>query len=130
MENDSCGKQGCPICESGKARLKQCIKTTQGYIIRCTKCRDGNIISLYHGETSCTLHSRLIEHTRGQNNKQDDNLLCKHDETIHHGVKQKCSFEPQRFFLEPLTRQVHEGFRINRTLKDTTCGPMNLRSEF
>ena len=75
MENDRCGKQGCPICESGKARLKQCIKTTQGCIIRCTKCRDNNIISLYHGETSCTLYNRLTEHTRGQENKQDDNLL-------------------------------------------------------
>ena len=97
---------------------------------RCRICRDDNIISVYHGETSRTLYSRLIEHTRSQENKQDDNPLFKHDETIHHGVKQKYSFEPQRFFLDRLTRQVHEGVRINRTLKDTTCRLMNSRSEF
>ena len=77
-----------------------------------------------HEETSRTLYSRLIKHTQGQENKQDDNPLFKH------GVKQKYSFKPQRFFLDPLTRQVHEGVRINKTLKDTTCRLMNSRSEF
>ena len=76
METDKCEKQGCPVCISGKRKNKQCLKTTQGgtgYTITCKKCINNNIVSVYHGETSRTLYSRLVEQARGHNNKQEEN---------------------------------------------------------
>ena len=60
---------------------------------------------------------------------QEENPLFKHDETAHDGEKQECVYEPQRSFRDPLTRQVHEGVRINRSLKDPTCSIMSTKSE-
>ena len=76
METDICEKQDCPVCISDEGKNKQCLKTTQGgagYTITCKKCRSDNIVSVYHGETSRTLYSRLVEHARGHNNKQKEN---------------------------------------------------------
>ena len=79
------------MCISGKRKNKQCLKTIQGgtgCTITCKKCRSDNVVSLYHGETSRTLYSRLVEHARGHNNKQEENALFKRDETVH-GLKGK-----------------------------------------
>ena len=110
-----------------------CLKTTQGvagYTITCKKCRSDNIVSAYQGETSRTLYSRLVEHVRGHNNKQEENPLFKHDESVHEGERQEYVYKPERFFWNPLTRQIHEEVRINKSLKDTNCKLMNFKSVF
>ena len=133
METDKCEKQDCPVCISVEGKNKQCLKTTQGgagYTITCTNCRSDNILSVYHGETSRTLYSSLVEHARGHNNKQEENPLFKHDENVHEGERQEYVYKAERFFRDPLTRQIHEGVRINKSLEDTNCKLMNSKSEF
>ena len=46
-------------------------------------------------------------------------------------MKVVYSFEPTRFFRDPLARQVNEGVRINDSLAEgTLCALMNSRAEF
>ena len=62
--------------------------------------------------------------------RRKENPLFKHDETTHEEEKQEYAYEAQRCFWDPLTRPVHEGVRINRSLRDTTCRIMNSKPEF
>jgi len=133
-EGNECGKADCPVCLSGKSKGKNCLKVTQGgagYIIRCMTCDEQQVNAIYHGETGRTLYSRLTEHRRGHEKKQDTNPLYKHDRSEHNGNTAAYSYEPVGFYHDPLTRQVNEGVRINRSLADRAgCTLMNSRAEF
>ena len=72
----------------------------------------------------------MMEHMRGHQTKQEGNPLYKHDQTAHQGETAIYSYEATRFFQDPLTRQIDEGVRINRSLTDSTCNLMNSRAEF
>ena len=41
-------------------------------------CNNGRKMSVYEGETSISARLRGLEHIRGKNNKQSDNVLYKH----------------------------------------------------
>ena len=77
---DECGKTDCPVCISGKAKMKNYLKVTPGgagYVIRYTTCKEQQINAVYHGETGRTLYSRLTEHMKGHQKKQEGNPLHK-----------------------------------------------------
>ena len=62
----------------GKGRNQNCHRTTKGgarYTITCLNCSTDDIKSIYHGETSRTLYSRLKQHVGGLRNKAEDNPL-------------------------------------------------------
>ena len=124
MESDMCENQGCPVCESGKGKRKQCIKSTQGgagYTIKCRGCSsNNNKTAVYHGETSRTLYSRTTEHAKGHKNRTEGNPLVKHEEQTHNGEQQQYNYEPVRFFR----------VRINKSLTDPHTTLMNSKSEF
>ena len=51
-EADECGKTDCPVCISGKSKMKNCLKVTPGgagYVIRCTTCKEQQINAVYPG---------------------------------------------------------------------------------
>ena len=133
-ETDECGKTDYPVCISGKPKMKNCLKVTPGgagCVIRCTTCKEQQINAVYHGETGRTLYSRLAEHMKGHQKKQEGNPLHKHDQTEHDGDKATYSYEPMGFFQDPLTRQVNEGVRINQSIAEgARCPIMNSRAEF
>ena len=87
------------------------------------------IKSVYHGETSRTLYSRVKEHAGGLRNKAEDNPLYKHQQVFHEGIESKFNYTPHKFFKDPLTRQIDEETRINMSLAKNDR-LMNSRSEF
>ena len=46
------------------------------------------------------------------------------------GERQEYVYKAEKFFRDPLTGQIHEGVRINKSLEDTNCKLMNSKSEF
>ena len=131
-EAATCNKSDYPICDSGNGRNQNCHRTTKGgvgYTITCLNCSVDDIKSIYHGETSRTLHSRLKEHAGGLRNEAEDNPLYKHQQVFHEGIESKFNYTPHKFFKDPLTRQIDEGSRINMSLA-TNDLLMNSRSEF
>ena len=121
------------MCWSGKAKGKNSLKTTgggAGYTIKCETCGRDNMKAVYHGETSRTLYSRLTEHAKALEKGQENNPPTKHKQTIHGGEDVEYVYEPDRFFKDPLTRQINGGIRINRSLRDASCTIMNSKAEF
>ena len=114
--------------------MKNCLKVTPGgagYVIRCTTCKEQQINAVYHGETGRALYSRLTEHMKGHQKKQEGNPLHKHDRVKHNGDKATYSCEQMGFFQDPLTRQVNEGVQINQSIAEgARCTIMKSRAEF
>ena len=87
--------------------MKNCLKVTPGgagYVIRCTTCKEQQINAVYHGETGRALYSRLTEHMKGHQKKQEGNPLHKHDQAEHNGDKATYSCEPMGFFPRPANK--------------------------
>jgi hypothetical protein len=129
QEEIDCGNNECPVCCSETNKKLVCRKTTKGgtgYEIQCIDCLNNNKISLYHGETSRTLHTRAKEHFRRSN---ENSVIAKHS-TIHHpNQNPRFNIQPTGHFRDSLTRQINEGVRINNSRSDDGY-LMNSKSEF
>ena len=128
----TCDKKDCPVCLSGNGASMNCHMVTPGgvgYTIKCRTCQEKGINSVYHGETSRTLYTRLTEHAKGLKEKHQENPLYKHVQTSHENESVKFDYVPHKFFSDPLTRQIDEGIRINVDLVGPT-NVMNSKSEF
>ena len=109
----------CDMATSGEA----------GYPIKHRTCGEKGIGSVYYGETSSALYTRLKEHAKGLKEKHEENLLYKHVQISHENESVKSDYVPHKFFFDPLARKIDEGIRINVDLAGPT-NIMNSKSEF
>ena len=72
-------------------------------------------MSLYHGETSRTLYTRIKEHLQkeqdargGKEEKETKKALLKHTEAFQPGKEPNFNIKIFGFFKEPLARQINE----------------------
>ena len=82
--------------EGEKKELPQDNWRRSGYTIKCETCESDNINSVYRGETSRTLYSRLTEHVRALKNGREDNSLTKHKQTMHGEGEVEYVYEPDQ----------------------------------
>ena len=83
------------------------------------ECLQDNTISIYHGETSRTLHTRVKEHFHGDQSQDNEHKpLIKHILTRHPNTEPKFDIKPVGYFQDPLSRQINKGVRINNSKSD------------
>ena len=97
-----------------------------GYQIGCDEC-EGNSV-MYVGETSRNAYLRGVEHIDKYRRNDHKSPLWKHVQT-HHQSRLDVSFTMKvvNQFRDPLTRQVNEGVRINRSTAEVV---LNSKSEW
>ena len=127
----NCNDTDCLVCSCDSNKGLECRKTSRGgigYEIQCMECDANGKTSLYHGETSRTLYTRIKEHIR-QSREIENKPLLKHN-SIHHPGK-RINFEIRKTgsFKDTLSRQVNEGVRINNSNSDPGF-LMNSKAEF
>ena len=133
-ELDTCNDEECHVCTSDVNQRPMCRKTSRGgigYEIQCMECDEEGKVSLYHGETSRTLYTRIKEHMRQTTNTTNEirQPLLKHNTIFHPGKEIKFNVRKTGNFRDPLSRQINEGIRINNTRSDPGL-LMNSKSEF
>ena len=115
----NCSDPECYVCTCDGNRGLECRKTSRGgigYEIQCMECEENGKKSLYHGETSRTLYTRVKEHfyqSRIPNNETKP--LLKHNVIHHPGKQLRFRITKTGSFRDPLSRQVNEGVRINNS---------------
>ena len=132
-KENHCTDPECYICECDDSGSLNCRKTSVGgigYEIQCVECNENGKKSLYHGETSRTLYTRVKEHLRqGRDATNETKPLLKHSMLHHSGRRVKFSIRKTGSFKDSLSRQINEGVRINNTTSDPGY-LMNSKSEF
>ena len=130
-EDDRCNQEDCIICHDEDNKHLMCHRASKGgvgYEVQCQRCMQENgKISLYHGETSRTLYTRLKEHF--QNTSHEKPALLKHNDIFHPNQEPNFKVKAVGFFKDPLSRQVNEGIRINNSRSDKGH-LMNSKAEF
>ena len=128
-----CTDPECYVCECDKNGSLGCRKTSVGgigYEIQCLECNENGKKSLYHGETSRTLYTRVKEHMyQGRDTTNETKPLLKHSMLHHSGRRVKFDIRRTGSFQDPLSRQINEGVRINNSTADPGY-LMNSKSEF
>jgi hypothetical protein len=71
--------------------------------------------SWYHGETSRTLYTRQLEHFAGLQGRKESNALHKHQELHHPDTSPAFEFRPEKYFPDPMSKQIFEGVSINNS---------------
>ena len=81
-----CGRGDCLVCvgdprdkKKDKPQPGSCRRESVVYMLTCRSCKDKGLLSCYYGESSRTAYLRGKEHGRGQELKNKDNALAKHD---------------------------------------------------
>ena len=122
-----CSAANCFACSKGKGEGGDCRKTNVGYEIGCDEC-EGNNVVMYVGETSRNAYIRGQEHIDAYRRNDQKSPLWKHAERHHGGRKNVVySMKIVNYFRDPLTRQVNEGVRINRSTAEVV---LNSKSEW
>ena len=88
-----------------------------------------SVQSWYPGETSRTLYSRQTEHVTGLAAKKEKNALYKQKELHHISKEPKFIFKAEKFFTEPVSKQIFEGCSINHSLSSPRF-LINSKAEF
>ena len=118
----NCTDPECCVCASDGNKGLECRKTSRGgigYEIQCLECDENGKKSLYHGETSRTLYTRIKEHLHQSRVTCNENKpLLKHSIIHHPGKQVKFKIMKTGSFQDPLSRQINEGVRINNSTSD------------
>ena len=134
-EEEQCEAEDCNVCTSNNSKNNnlKCRKITNGglgYQAQCKECQKEGKTSIYHGETSRPLYTRAKEHLQqAQRGDSNDKPLLKHANTFHPGKEPNFEITVNKFFMDPLSRQIDEGVRINNSESDNGL-LMNSKSEF
>ena len=122
-----CSAADCFACSKGKGKGGDCRKSNIGYEIWCDECEGDNSV-MYVGESSRNAYVRGCEHIDRYRNNDKKSPLLKHAQ-VHHGRRLDVSFSMRIVgsFRDPLTRQVNEGVRINRSTAEVV---LNSKSEW
>ena len=133
-----CGRQDCVPCGQDDARRLDCRRRNILYENVCQVCnqkdgKDGNDDQkdgkgIYVGESSRSLHERAKEHVADRDNLKEDSHMVKHWVCDHPDLLEppKFKFRIVRSFQDPLTRQLAEAVRIERSGENI----LNSKSEF
>ena len=129
----NCNDHECRVCACEDNKGLECRKTSKGgigYEIQCMECNENGKRSLYHGETSRTLYTRVKEHFhQGRDTANESRPLLKHIMLHHPGKRVKFNIKKTGSFQDPLSRQVNEGVRINNSNADPGY-LMNSKAEY
>ena len=130
---NNCGDSECSVCACDDIKGLECRKTARGgigYEIQCMECDRNGTKSLYHGETSRTLYTRIKEHMHSSSDTPHDNKpLLKHNMIHHPGKQANFKIRKTGTFQDPLSRQIDEGVRINNSAADPGY-LMNSKAEY
>jgi hypothetical protein len=133
-----CGRQDCNICSQQDEKQQDCRKRNILYENRCQMCmvkvnegRDGvnkDGRGVYVGETSRSMYERSKEHQRDKELRSEDSHQIKHWAMDHPELQSppKFKFKIISTFGDPLTRQIAESVRIERSGLEI----LNSRSEY
>ena len=133
-----CGRQDCVPCGQGDEKRLDCRRRNILYENVCQLCnqkdgkkskdehKDGK--GVYIGESSCSLHKRAKEHVADRVSMREDSHMLKHWVCDHPDLLEppKFMFRIVRSFQDPLTRQLAEAVRIERSVESN----LNSKSEF
>ena len=134
-EKEECDAGDCSVCTSNSSKNNnlKCRKITNGglgYQAQCKECLKEGKTSIYHGETSRPLYTRAKEHLQQtQRGDINDKPLLKHTNTFHPRKEPSFEITVNKFFMDPLSRQIDEGVRINNSESDNGL-LINSKSEF
>ena len=73
-----CGREGCFVCRAEKGGIKDCMKESVLYSIKCDDCTERGRETKYWGETGRDGFIRGGEHLKGCSERREDNALWKH----------------------------------------------------
>ena len=122
-----CSASDCFACSKGMGEGGDCRKTSVGYEIGCNECEGDNVV-MYVGETSRNAYVRGKEHIDKYRRNDQKSPLWKHAQNRHEGrTDVNYSMKVVSQFRDPLTRQVNEGVRINRSTAEVI---LNSKSEW
>jgi hypothetical protein len=136
-EQDSCGQADCNPCSRGTTRRLAYRRVSRGGLVYSCRCLtyeereedDVKVESWYHGETSRTLYTRQKEHMAGLAGRKPENALFKHQELHHPTGSPQYEFQPEKFFPDPMSKQIYEGVSINHS--PSSAGHLvNSRAEY
>ena len=133
-KEDNCEDPECHMCSSDGNQGLACRTTSRGgigYQIQCMECSRNGKTSVYHGETSRTLYTRMKEHMRQTTSSISETKqpLLKHKMIFHPGREVEFNIRKTGSFREPLSRQINEGVRINNSPSDPGL-LMNSKAEY
>ena len=107
--NISCSSADCLVCKIGRGTGGDCRKTNIGYEIMCDE----------FSESSRNGYVRGLEHVDKYRRQHVDSAMYKHAQTHHRGRKDvEYSIKITGSFQDPLSRQVEEWVRIQRSKAD------------
>ena len=101
--------------DKDKPKPGSCRRESVVYTMTCKSCKERGVLSCYYGETSRTAYLRGKEHAKGQESKQEDNALLKHDELHHDGDQGLYIMRIVQSHKRAVTRQVQEAVMIDRS---------------
>ena len=129
FKKEKCKEKWCPLCKNSKeGEVKNLCNTNNiGYRWTCETCKDEEKNKFYEGESSRSARLRGKEHLRGLENKNENNVLYKHQLSEHPTQEANFKMEITGLFKDALTRQANEAVRIKNHKKFEV---MNSKSEF
>ena len=136
-----CSREDCVTCNQGAEELPNCTKRNLVYENICLECNpeaskkgelktpNGNIPSIYVGETSRSVQERAKEHQEALKSNSNDSHMYKHW-LLHHPGEEEPKFIMKivQFHRTALSRQVREAVRIAKRGRDTPL--LNSRGEY
>ena len=100
------------MCECDQRGL--CCKEGVGYSICCPVCQQEGSSAVMHGETGKSARVRIGQHFEAYENRKNSNLY-EHCVEKHDGQDIKFECKVTGVFKDPLSRQLDEALRIQRT---------------
>ena len=122
-----CGRHDCQLCNQQDETRQDCRKRNVLYENRCQVCMvdvktDGKLNQedgkgVYIGETSRSMYERSKEHQKDRDDKSEDSHQVKHWALDHPDLQSppRFKFKILSTFTDPLTRQIAESVRIERS---------------
>ena len=118
-KNKNAKKNGVLFAKSQKKVNKKnlCNTNNIGYRWTCETCKNEEKNKCYEGETSQSTRLQGKEHLRGLENKNENNVLYKHQLSEHPAQEANFKMEITGLFKKALTRQANGAVRIKNHKK-------------
>ena len=118
----ACTREDCWPCKSAEkgSERGKCMKESVTYKMKCLKCREENVKSIYQGETSKSGFERGAQHEKDYHDMKEDNHMTKHALEHHAEEDEKPQFKMtiMKSYKKAIERQIAEAVNIEMTEAD------------
>ena len=105
VKNSKCFKEACPLCTDStfvKVNTEKnkipCNTNNIGYMWRCLKCKENDLVKVYEGESGRSARVRGQEHLKDLEKKRHKSVLYKHVKNVHDNEEVKFEMEITKKF--------------------------------